>query len=71
MRFAVTAQAFNRNSGIQAGESRDEVIDTETNALFLGCSTILEMKAAYERFWNNLNPDSREIVFVQKVRIES
>jgi hypothetical protein len=71
MRYIVTAQAFNRESGTPASPApRDEVIDTDDNSLFESCNTIMDVKQAYERFWNDLNPRSREVVFVQSVRRE-
>lgn len=72
MKYVVTAQAFSRDSGAPASPApRDETVDTETNELFRGCRSIMDVKAAYERFWNGLNPRSREVVFVQSVRREA
>jgi len=66
--YVVTAQAFNRISGKPTGVSRDEKIDILSNVIFSGASTILEIKAAYENWWNNLNPNSNEIVMVSSVQ---
>lgn len=67
MKFNVTAQAFDRFTGEEMGESRTEVVDTVENALFSGLTRIVQVKAAYEAFWNELNPNSEAVVFVSKV----
>lgn len=66
----VTARSFERETGFPSGPKRKEVIDLENNILFRHCKTILEIKSAYESFWNNLNPKSKEVVFVSKVMIK-
>lgn len=72
MLFDVTARAFYRATGQPAAaQSRVERIDTATNRLFTKARTIVDVKAAYEAFWNDLNPDSEHVVFVsQVVRVE-
>jgi hypothetical protein len=65
----VTANAFNRETGEEVSNPRRETIDLEKNELFQNCETILDIKKAYESFWNELNPRSLEIVFVSKVEI--
>jgi hypothetical protein len=72
----VTARAFNRNSdtacpvfllnALAVSESRDETIYSD-NALFANCATVIDVKMAYEAFWNDLNPKSEDVVFVQSV----
>jgi hypothetical protein len=64
---SVKAQAFDRETGKAVGDSRVEEINLEENEIFKGCKTILEIKKAYEAFWNELNTRSREIVFVQEI----
>lgn len=66
--YVVTAQAFDRGTGEPKGDSRDEVINIKTNKIFADAKTILDIKKAYEAFWNDLNPSSREVVFVSSVR---
>lgn len=66
-KFAVIAKAFDRHTGYPVGNARKEIIDTKENALFTGCKTILDVKYAYEAFWNELAKDSTEIVFVLRV----
>ena len=63
----VKAQAFSRLTGEPTGEPRVERIDTQENRLFERCVTILDVKAAYEAFWNDLNPGSEDVVFVQQI----
>lgn len=62
----VTARAYNRISGNAVGQERIETVNT-SNPLFSKCKTIMDVKAVYERFWNDLNPESREVVFVIQV----
>ena len=66
-KYDITAKPFNRVTGKPAGKSRTERIDTETNSLFRNCKTILSAEQAYEAFWNDVNPVSRERVFVSRV----
>jgi len=71
MKVTVTAQAFNRYTGIPApfGTSREEKIDTKTNKLFKDANCILKIKEAYERFWNDSDIHSEHIVFVSQIKI--
>ena len=62
----VTARAFNRKTGEAVSESRDETIYTD-NGLFSNCVTPIDLKKAYEAFWNDLNQNSEDVVFVQSV----
>lgn len=62
----VAAKAFNRKTGMAVSESRDETIYTD-NILFSKCITPMDVKKAYEAFWNDLNPNSEDVVFVQSV----
>ena len=65
-KYKVTGVARNRITGFQKGKIRNEVIDTKTNSLFPK-NNIMDIKNRYESFWNDLNPNSREIVTVLKV----
>lgn len=67
-KWEVTARAFDRWSGIPVGggEERKEVVDT-SNLLFKDCGFPLDVKTAYESFWNDLNPHSEQVVFVSQV----
>ena len=67
MKFDVTARAYNRISGARVGVERTERVDTN-NSLFESCRTILNVKQKYEAFWNDLNPNSAEVVFVVEVK---
>ena len=67
--YDVTAQAFNRATGEQEGKSRTEKVDAKTNPIFKKCKTIMDIHDAYESFWNDMNPNSQEIVFVSKVTV--
>ena len=64
MKFNVTAVAMNRITRRQIGQPRTELIDPATNMLFTDCHTTALVEAAYESFWNDLNPNSAEIVKV-------
>lgn len=66
LQWNVTAQAFSRWSGQPSGPARTECVESN-NVLFSRCHTIMEVKAAYEGFWNDLNPSSNDVVFVQKI----
>ena len=39
MKFNVTAQSFNRETGEPSGLGRTELIDTNGNELFAGCTS--------------------------------
>lgn len=64
---AIKAQSFNRKTGSPIGHPREEEIDLKSNQLFKNCKTILDIKNSYESFWNDLNPNSEEIVFVLEI----
>ena len=64
--WSVTAAAFNRLTGIPVGEARTEVVDSD-NVLFSRCELPMDVKNAYESFWNNLNEASEHVVFVSMV----
>jgi len=68
MKFKVKGIAMNRLTRNQIGKSRIETIDTKTNKLFFGATSPIEVERRYESFWNNLNPNSQEIVKVIDVR---
>ena len=63
----VTAQSFNRKTGKSAAPQRVEQVDTN-NFLFKDCDSILEVKEAYEHFWNDMDNESIDIVFVAQVK---
>jgi hypothetical protein len=65
----VTAAAVNRSTGEQIAKPRDEEIDLITNQIFKGCKTWMDVKEAYESFWNDLNPNSNEMVLVHGVKM--
>lgn len=67
MKYAVKAVALNRKTRKQVGKIRTEVINTKTNSLFRFANTPMGVEKAYERFWNDLNPMSKEIVKVISV----
>jgi len=67
MLFYVTALARDRETNEVVGESRIEMIDTDTNSLFTGIDTEQGVKEKYESFWNDLNPNSDEVVCVTDV----
>jgi len=62
----VTAKAFGRMSGRSVGKERVERVDID-NCLFKTCILPLDVKVAYERFWNELNPLSEHVVFVSQI----
>jgi len=68
MKFKVKGVSMNRHTRRQVGKIRTETIDTKTNELFYGTALPIEIERRYESFWNNLNPNSKEIVKVIDVR---
>lgn len=62
----VTAHALNRKTKKVISEPRAEKIYLG-NPLFTHASTAEEVTEAYESFWNDLNPTSKEIVKVLSV----
>ncbi len=64
--WTVIASSFMRENGERMCAARAEIVDTE-NVLFHNCISIIDVKDAYERFWNNLNPNSLHVVFVSEV----
>lgn len=55
MKYIVTAVAFNHTTNEMVMEPREEVIDTEENVLFSGCTGRWDVEDQYEAFWNRLN----------------
>ena len=68
MKFAVTAVAVSRKTRRRVGKARTEIIDTASNTFFDGVTNALAVEARYEAFWNDLNPNSPDIVKVVDVR---
>lgn len=69
MTYNVLIQAFFRENGEVAGNARMENINPKTNSLFKSCETVMDIKNAYESFWNDLNPKSKMVIFVQQITI--
>jgi hypothetical protein len=67
-RWEIKAGACNRTTGMPVGKARTEIVGTD-NTLFEQCITIIDAKEAYESWWNDLNPDSNEVVFVSAVKV--
>jgi hypothetical protein len=64
----VTAQAFDAKTGKAIAQPRTEEINLLTNSLFNTCNSLLDVKEAYENFWNRLSPNqTKEIIFVQQL----
>jgi hypothetical protein len=68
MKFIVTAVAISRKTRRRVGKARTEVIDTATNTMFDGVTDASAVEVRYEAFWNDVNPDSPDIVKVVDVR---
>ena len=68
VKYDITARAFDRETGDIIGEERVERIDTANNDLFRDVRTIMDVKEQYEEFWNDVNPHSKEVVFVLRIR---
>ena len=68
MKIAITAQAYLRNTLKKVGKKRTEIIDTKTNEIFESCKNIKDVKNAFSSFWNHMNPYSREVVKVIKIK---
>ncbi len=65
----VTAVAMNRVTRERICDPREEEID-DGNELFIHCKTAMEVEEAYESFWNDMNPHSKEIVKVLNVEMQ-
>ena len=71
--YDVTAQSYKRGTDRIVGPKRTERINVKTNELFNGslgtpaARNIMEVQEIYESFWNDMNPQSREVVRVSKV----
>ncbi|KKL90600.1 hypothetical protein LCGC14_1903030 [marine sediment metagenome] len=68
-KYKVWARSFDRKTGVPTASERTEIIDTKTNELFNGAKTIVDVKNAYESFWNELDPMTKDIVFVSQVAV--
>ncbi len=64
--WRVRGRSYDRDTGIPSGNARQETIQSD-NLLFVKCRNIVDVKTAYEAFWNDLNPDSGDVVFVSSV----
>jgi len=67
-KYDVKAIAMNRRTREQIGSSRIERIDTDKNVLFKGLKDSSDIEKRYESFWNDMNPNSSEIVKVINVK---
>ena len=67
--YAVIGQAYSRHTGMPIGKERTEIINTKTNVLFQKAKNEKDVKHRFESFWNNLNPNSNEIVKVKDISI--
>ena len=67
MKAKVSAQAFCPKTGTPIADQRDEIVDLEKNPLFRECASLLDVKKAYESFWNDLPANPREMVIVHQV----
>ncbi|TDY36860.1 hypothetical protein [Janthinobacterium sp. 75] len=52
-------------------EARDEIIDTESNAIFDACVSIRDVEIVYEDFWNYLNSENEIHDASSKVKVLS
>lgn len=68
MEFEVIAEARERETLKKIGKPRGEIIDTNKNELFKGLNTLMEIRKVYESFWNDLNKNSFEVVFVNNIK---
>jgi len=66
--YDVKAYAVNRYTGISVSPVKVERIKPRENKIFKDCYTVLDVKEAYENFWNHLNGMSNEIVFVTEIK---
>lgn len=64
----ITGQSVKVSDGKPIGKPQKHKIDLSTNAIFKDCKTLLEVKDAYESFWNHLPTATDEMVLVQKIR---
>jgi hypothetical protein len=70
----VTARSYSRNTNRPVGDQRDENVNLDQNSLFNGevgpaCHTAFDVRDRYQQFWNELNPRSKEIVLVSRVKM--
>ena len=74
MKYVVTGININREDykvhTFKDGKiTQEEIIDTETNSLFMNCKNVWEIEDRYEQFWNRINDGyvNHEIVKVLDV----
>lgn len=67
MIFKVTASGYKRHGSDQPFATHTEEVDTETNELFKHCTDTDDVRRKYESFWNDLNPNSEDVVYVDSV----
>jgi hypothetical protein len=51
MKYIVTAQSFDPETGKSNAKARDETINTKTNILFKNCKNLTDVVEVYQRFW--------------------
>ena len=66
MIYLVTAESFDRKTGVKTGDQRTERIDTEKGCLFDHCRNERDVKATYEEYWNDMGM-TKDVVKVLKV----
>lgn len=67
-KYIVTGRAYNRKTHKAIGKQRNETINTNSNVLFKHTKTGSDVKMRYESFWNDLDPHSKEVVKVLKIK---
>ena len=73
-KYLIKSVAFDLSTGALTPPHtpvRAEEIDTDTNRIFNGCTTIRDVEIAYEGFWNYLNSPDRVHNLAEKVKVLS
>ena len=68
MKFKIKGQSLNRETNKKVGKPRWETIDTKKNKLFNGIDNLGDAIKVFENFWNELNPNSTEVVSVIEIK---
>ena len=75
--FKVLKMAFDREAAEQGNikvlgktDTREDIIDSDTNELFAGCESVMDIEDVVESFWNRLNDRYTNTTIVKVIKVE-
>ena len=66
-KWIVRASVVSNKTGVVM-QTRNETVDLDSNVIFSGCETVLDIHDRYERFWNHNKVGKETIVMICGIR---